>query len=833
MFNGPLIQAPVILIVDDNASNIHVLREAVRGLGEVLFAMDGDSALQIIRARKPDLVLLDIEMPGMNGYDVCRSVKADPQISDIPIIFVTAHDQLEHELHALTEGGVDFLQKPLNVPVARARVNTQLALRQRTRELAHARRDLADVVENLPAFIAYWDMRLRNCYCNDTHGRWFGIPAREMLGMQLRDVLGPHNYFAVDRHIDEVQQGMSPSFDLALLRDNGDTLFGQASLVCRVGHEGADGVDGFLLLITDVTERKRAEVALFDEKERIRVTLNSIGDAVIATDALGIVSFLNPIAESMTGWSGSEAVGQPIEAVMPLFDSAHNHPVQNPVRLALREKRIVGMALNCALRARDGRQIEVEDSAAPIRDHDNHITGAIIVFHDVSEARAMAIKMTHLAHHDALTNLPNRMLWQDRAEQALQTAHRTGGRVGMILLDLDHFKTINDSLGHSVGDQILQEISRRLKAALRATDTVSRQGGDEFLVLLPDLPDVAQVEEVARKLQRTCADPILLQGERFTLSISQGISIYPDDCSDQESLYRHADVAMYRAKQEGRNRYQFFSADIEEKLLAKQLLERHMREALEKGRYEVFYQPKVNAETGIIVGAEALVRWRNTDGELVPPIRFIPLAEETGLIVPIGEMVLRQACDHARFWAEQGSPIVVSVNISAQQFEVESFADIVAAVLAQTGVEPQQIELEITEGVLAKDQVQARNTLIALRQIGVGIAVDDFGTGYSSLAYLKRFPINVLKIDQGFVRDMLTDASDAAIITAIIHLAHSLHLDLVAEGVEEEEQARRLLAQGCKVMQGYLYSQPVPFLQMSHLLVSGLGASASPSQADA
>lgn len=817
MFKQNLSADPVILIVDDSVTNVKVLSEAMRGIGEILFATDGKTALELVREHRPDVVLLDIEMPGMGGYDVCNAIKSDPLIADTSVIFATSHTDDESELRSLALGGVDFLEKPINAPIARARVQTHLQLQRRTRELAVARRDLDDMVEHLPAFVAYWDAGLINSFCNDTYGRWFGVPARQMRGMHIRDAVGPLNFFAIDKHIEPVMAGQSPSFDLTLEGEGNEKIYAQASLVCRE----IDGkVNGFLLLITDITARKMAEIALYDEKERMRITLSSIGDAVLATDTFGNVTFLNPIAEKMTGWTTPEAVGMPIEIVMPLVDATDGHTTTNPIRLAFREKRVVGMAMNIALRTRDGRVLQVEDSAAPIRDQYGEITGAIIVFHDVSEARAMAIKMTHLANYDALTNLPNRILWHDRANQAMQAARRKGNHVGMVLLDIDNFKVVNDTHSHSIGDQILQQMARRLTEQLRSTDTVSRQGGDEFIILLPDMDETSQATEIAGKLLASMSQPFHVEGKWFDLSVSIGISLFPDDSADQDAMYRHADAAMYRAKQGGKNRHEFFSSEIEKQMLDRHTLERELREALELDQFFVVYQAKVDVDTKEVVGVEALLRWKKSNGELVSPGSFIPIVEEMGLIVPIGRKVLMQACIDAKSWCDAGRPTTVSVNVSAVQFEQGSFVETVTEVLSLTGIDPRSVELEITESVLAKNYELAAGTLMGLKALGVGISIDDFGTGYSSLAYLKRFPVDVLKIDQSFVRDMLTDKSDAAIITAVIHLAQSLGLGLVAEGVEFEEQAVALRERGCRVMQGFLFSRPKPYEQMTKRLLN-------------
>ncbi len=804
-----------ILIVDDQPNNVLLVREIVKDFGDVLFADSGPLALEIARRVVPDLILLDIEMPGMDGFSVCEKIKTDPLLAEVAIIFITAHVEDHNQLAALNLGGVDFLHKPLNLPIAKARIETHLALRRNTRQLREVQQDLKDIVHNVPAFISRWDEHFCNVFSNDIDGRWFGIPAEKMPGLTLSEVLGELNFSTITPHVAALLSGKSLSIDITFVHPNGHRLHGQISLVRR---KQKDHHSGFLLLVTDITERKEAELALFDEKERIRIMLNSIGDAVIATDEHGIVNFLNPIAEEMTGWQTAESIGLPIEVVMPLREGGNGHTLQNPIRLALDEQRIVGMSLNRTLIRRDGIATEVEDSAAPIRDHSGKITGAIVVFHDAGEARAMLTKMTHLANHDALTNLPNRTLLRDRTEQALATAKRDNGRVGLAVLDLDHFKTINDSIGHSVGDHLLQQISIRLKSSLREVDTISRQGGDEFVILSPQIDELEGISLMADRLLKVVSQPFFVDGNRFDLSASIGISVFPDDCDDMESLFRHADGAMFKAKQEGRNRVRYFSVEIEDALKAHLTMTRQIRTGLENCEYEVHYQPKMDALNHRMVGAEALVRWRNRDGKLVSPANFIPVAEQTGLIIPLGKFVLRQACLDAKNWHQMGHRLRIAVNVSVIQILEADFISVLREIIAETEIEPKFIEIEITESILAQDVVKAQVALEAIKDVGVAIAIDDFGTGFSSLTYLKKFPVDVLKIDQSFVRDMLEDQSDAGIVEAIVHMAKSLNLRLVAEGVETREQADALLALGCVVMQGYLFARPMPVDQLEQFL---------------
>ena len=549
---------PGILIVDDQPTDTLLLQEAVADLGNIYTAHDGDAALALADAHRPDLILLDVQMPGMSGFQLCKTIKATPRLWDAAIVFVTAHAQTDNELMALEYGGIDFIQKPLSLPVVRARAKAQLALR---------------------------------------------------------------------------------------------------------------------------AEAKR------------------------------------------------------------------------------------------------------------------------------------------LAYYDELTALPNRTLLGDRAEQALQSARATNGKAALVLLDLDNFKGINDSINHRTGDRILLELAHRLQQHCRATETLSRHGGDEFLLLIPDLACSQALGERVGELLEVVAQPLDIDGHRLQLTCSAGLSVYPEDGDNLDVLFRHAEAAMYQAKQNGRGLYRFFSRRLEVDARARHQLEVHLREALTSGAFNVFYQPRYDAEHGTPDGMEALVRWQRGD-KMVSPADFIPLAEETGLIIPLDRQVMTQACHDAYTLMQDGVRICVGVNISTVQFGDPSFMTMVKEALRDTGLPPELLELEITEGVMARDIEHTRTLLTELKQMGVRIAVDDFGTGYSSLAYIKNLPIDVLKIDQSFVRDMLSDQSDAAIVEAIVRMGHALELELIAEGVESAEQAAALQAQGCRLMQGYHYCRPIPFSQLRQQLRS-------------
>lgn len=427
-------------------------------------------------------------------------------------------------------------------------------------------------------------------------------------------------------------------------------------------------------------------------------------------------------------------------------------------------------------------------------------------------------RLNQLAYHDVLTDLPNRLLFQDRLEHALAVARRAGYRVALLFLDLDRFKKINDTLGHDWGDNLLREVAQRLTGCVRASDTVARLGGDEFMVILDRVDDLPQVAAVAQKILTRLAHPIEMRGYSLFTTASIGISLFPNDGDKVETLMKCADSAMYRAKEMGRNNYQLYTADMNARAHELLLLESSLRQALERDQLVLHYQPQYDLAGGRLIGLEALVRWHHPEHGMISPADFIPLAEETGLIVPIGEWVLRTACAQNRAWQQAGwPPVRMAVNISARQFRQTTLVERTGEILAETGLEARWLELELTESMIMGNTESAIHTMHAFNAIGVEMAIDDFGSGYSSLAYLKRFPINKLKIDQEFVRDVLVDGNDAAIATSVIALAKSMHLEVIAEGVETAEQLAFLRDRGCHQGQGYFFSRPLPAEQVPEL----------------
>jgi diguanylate cyclase (GGDEF)-like protein/PAS domain S-box-containing protein len=580
--------------------------------------------------------------------------------------------------------------------------------------------------------------------------------------------------------------------------------------------------DSFVRAIRNMAERQTAREMLSAEKERAQMTLNSIGDAVLSTDLEGRVTYLNVVAEKITGWTREEAAGKDVDDVFVIIDGSTREPCLNPLKTALEQNKTVGLTRHCILIRRDGDEFAIEDSAAPIHDQHGVTTGAVVVFHDVSVARAIEAEMSHLAQHDTLTKLPNRILLQDRLSQAITIAGRNGTRIAVLFVDLDGFKHINDSLGHAIGDKLLQSVAKRLLASVRTSDTVSRIGGDEFVVLLSEVAHAGDAGVKAGKILAALNTPLEIDQHNLRVTASIGVTTYPEDGQETAMLIKNADLAMYQAKENGRNNYHFFEKDMNVRALERQSVEENLCFALDRDELVMHYQPKISLTTGEITGVEALVRWQHPERGLIGPLQFISVAEDCGLMLPIGNWVLRESCRQAKAWQDAGlRPIEMAVNVSSVEFRNEDFLEGVRAILKETGLSPHYLGLELTESVLMQHAEFTVPVLKKLKAMGVRLAIDDFGTGYSSLSYLRQFPIDTLKVDQSFVQGINADTDDATIINAVINMGGNLKHRVIAEGVETVEQVAFLQAHGCDEGQGYYFSHPVPASQFAKLLEAG------------
>ncbi|WP_422999875.1 EAL domain-containing protein [Undibacterium sp. JH2W] len=584
-----------------------------------------------------------------------------------------------------------------------------------------------------------------------------------------------------------------------------DVIYYQASFTNVEGQ--ATGSIGALI---DISERNQAQATLAAENERVETTLASIGDAVISTDVHGRILMLNKVAQQICGWSRKEAQAHALTEVFSLGDEQQHQQLAGFLQKICQSSDIL-QANNQSLHARGGQRFTVDYTAAPIRQKNGKVMGCVLVFRDVSEKQQLMQQLSWQAGHDVLTGLENRAALNERFSAAIQAARTQKKWLAVCLLDLDHFQAINQSHGQEFANKLLQQVARRLENSTASEHHVARLGGDEFVVLLQNQRDVAGVELNLALLLAELAQPYQIEQHSISLSASIGVAIYPRDDVNADTLLRCADQAMYQAKLNGRNQFHLFDAEQDQQLRTHHNQRTRIRQALQQGEMRLYFQPKVNMRQGRITGMEALLRWQHPEQGIVGPLHFLPLIEHTDLIIDVGDWVLHQAMAQLRAWNESHADWVISVNIAARHFQCKDFVARLRGILAAyPDVAPEKLEIEILESAAIQDIGYVREVMLACQQIGVSFALDDFGTGYSSLSYLKRLPADTLKIDQSFVRDMLEDKDDLAVISAIIGLASAFKRSVIAEGVETAEHGVALMRLGCDLAQGYGIARPMP-----------------------
>ncbi|MDH5425191.1 MAG: EAL domain-containing protein [Gammaproteobacteria bacterium] len=557
---------------------------------------------------------------------------------------------------------------------------------------------------------------------------------------------------------------------------------------------------------------------VYQNEEKVRAITENLSDVIITINSSGIIEFANATVLKHFGYRPDEIIGRNVNILMPLPEQQqHDNHLLN--YLQTKQSDIIKNINEFQASHKNGNTFPIDLSVTETKISGNTIF--IGTIRDISERVEAQKKLEYLAHHDVLTTLPNRHFFLQNIDHALASAKRNSQIIAVMYLDLDRFKVINDTLGHDIGDKLLQEIAKRLKNCIRASDIIARISGDEFTILLDHLSNKNDIALIARKVIDELSRPFVHSGHELYSSASIGISIYPDDVKTTSGMMRHADIAMYRAKSEGGNQYCFYSTEMNTRASSHLKLESELRHALERGEFELYYQPQMDNENGVYSGAEALLRWQHPQLGVLPPGDFIPILEETGLIIPVGEWAIRTACQQAVSWEQAGlPPMHVAVNLSARQFTEHDMADKISVILQETGLPAEYLELEITENILMQQNNHTMNIINKLHKLGIQLAIDDFGTGYSSLSYLRKFPIHTLKIDRSFVRDITMDSDDAAIVQLIIDMAHSLKLNVIAEGVESKEQVEFLKARKCWEMQGYYFSKPLPADEITALLQS-------------
>lgn len=684
-------------------------------------------------------------------------------------------------------------------------------------ELRCSEERFRSLVQHSSDIITILDADGRMRYESPSVERILGYTPEEMLALNAFDLIHPDDLPQVmERFTAGLQQpgSLVQAEYRARHRDGSWRWMASES----VNHFNTPSIGGFVVNSRDITAQKVAANALRESEERYRTIVATAHEGIWVIDAAAITTYVNQHLADMLGYAVDEMIGRSLYEFM---DDAARIEAQAAFE---RRRQGVNETYDFRFRRKDGTELWTLISTSPLYDSAGNFNGALGMITDITVRKQTEARLAHAAFHDSLTGLPNRTLLLERLRAALeQLRHGCASLCGVLFLDLDHFKLINDSLGHLAGDRFLLTVAERLRGCLRTGDTVARMGGDEFVILLPQVRDERAAIEVAERVQQALAEPFMLEGHEVFSAVSIGIALSTQGTERPDDLLRDADIALNRAKSLGRTRYEVFDRDMHAQSLARLQRESELRRAIERQQFELHYQPVVLARTGAIIGVEALLRWRHPELGLISPAQFMPIAEDTGLIIPLGRWVLETACQQAVRWHRQGWQLTLAVNLSARQFRQKDLSAMITRIVADTGLDPRRLKLEITESNVMQDAEASIAALKALKRLGVQISIDDFGTGYSSLSYLKRLPIDTLKIDRSFVHDLSANPNDAAIASAIIAMAHNLKLQVIAEGVETPEQRAFLESHRCDMLQGFLFSEPLPADQLTQLLAKTCG----------
>jgi len=791
---------PLVLVVDDDRMERFLISEVLEQKNfQVVTTGSGQEALEIFSERKPKIVLMDVEMPGMNGIEACRAIRRLPWGDRVPILMVTGLSDDNSIEKAYQAGATDFIGKSLNFTILVQRIRYMLRTNQIFRE------NLA-LLDAMPDTICRIDHKGVIGEVHLAHNDKAPLFTNEDLNKNISDLLPFHAAEALTEALVKTwETKATQTLELHLERDAR-----QREYEIRFAFIGKKNM---LAVVRDVTTFKR--------NERFNARFTRIMDHasneiyIIDSETLRFTQ-VNSRACLNSGYEREEMNCLSPFDLFPVIDGEDFNKLAEP--LWARKKQHVTFETEHI--RKDGTIYPVEfllhlswDEVPPVY---------VVIVQDITERKKASEKIRRLAFYDPLTDLPNRILFSNGLASAIKIAARTSQQLAILSIDIDRFKTINDTLGHTIGDLLLKTLSERLSLCLQESGmaallgdyeetNLARLGGDEFVVLMHDVRDESAPSRVAKRLQRVISQPSTLEGHEITVTPSIGIAMYPRDGEDTETLIKHADVAMSRAKQRGKNNFQFFINSMNARALDRLKMEGSLRRALETDELILHYQPQVSTSEKRMIGAEALVRWNHPERGLVSPGEFIPLAEETGLILPLGEWVLRKACEQIVAWQKAGLPeFIVSVNLSGLQFHQPNLSESVIDTLNTLGVPASRLELELTESTLMANLDETLKTLEKLKQMGFRIALDDFGTGYSSLSYLKRFPLDTLKVDRSFIKDVTSNPQDASIVTAIIQMARGMDLNVVAEGVETQEQWAFIREQADCIVQGYLISRPIP-----------------------
>ena len=791
-----------ILMVDDNPTNLRILGRALADEFDLFIANSGEKGLQLAVEMAPDLILLDVMMPEIDGYEVCRRLKADNDLKQIPVVFVTALGDLQEEAKGLELGAVDYLTKPVNVNIARRRIHNLVQMERLRKNVSRSEAEFRSFFEDNTSVMLLIDPAEQKIIASNAAAQAF---------------YGYSTFASGEISLEHISLDSSEQDDLAGFKSTPGQRYRQTQ------HKLANGdvrnvelyttpveMRGQTLLfviVHDITEKLKAEAQL-----RLSASVfDHAREGIMIFDANGLIIDVNDAFSQITGYSRAEALGRDSRL---LRSGEHDQSFYEQLwKALLQDGHWSGEIWN---RRRNGDLYAELRTISSIRNDAGEVENYVSLFSDITQLKKQQRQLEHIAHYDALTGLPNRILLNDRLRHAMVQEVRRGEHVAVIFLDLDGFKEVNDTHGHKVGDLLLMSLAYRMKHVLREGDTIARLGGDEFVAVLMDLPEPDSCIPLLQRLLGAVCETVTIGGHALQVSASLGVTFYPQaDDVDAEQLLRQADQAMYQAKLAGKNRYCLFDTEQDRHLRGRHRNIERIRQGLADHEFKLFYQPKVNMRTGEVIGLESLLRWIQPGEKVMPPDSFLPEIEDNVAIIDLGQWTLDEALRQLQFWQTKGITQPVSVNIAAYHLQQADFVERLHTLLAKyPDVSPTLLELEVLETSALENISHVSQVIKECQQLGVAISLDDFGTGYSSLAYLKLLPAEILKIDRTFVRDMLDDPEDLAILEGVIGLARAFRRRVIAEGVETPEQGEILLWLGCELAQGYGIAKPMPAEQV-------------------
>ncbi len=804
----------LILIVEDNADMAAYLANLLKAKYRVVVANNGRQGLETALALRPDLIIADVMMPGMSGDQMVESLRVKPELIDLPVIMLTAKDDDELRLKLLKVGVQNYFVKPFNANELMARITSLLKERQRfDRKFWDSETRFQATFEQAPVGIAmmtpdgHW-LRVNRQLCT-----MLGYSYDELLQKTVQDITYPENLATDSAFVKQMLTGTTQNcvIETRYICKQGAIIWINLSVSLIKKPGGAP--DYFILIIENITERKRIECQL----QLAATVYRASAESIMVCDANKTIIAVNPAFTLLTGYSEQEAIGN-----KPSLLKSGRHGLKFYQQMWQILDKTGHWQGEIWSRRKNGEVYLEYLTISTVYDDQGKIQQYVGMFSDITEQKQAEQTIWQQANFDPLTGLPNRNMFHEQLRQEIKHADRNRTRLALLFLDLDFFKEVNDTLGHDNGDLLLKETASRLKECVREVDTISRLGGDEFTIILSNLENnTAVVEQIAQRVLERLAEPFILGAEVVHISTSVGISNYPNDTRNEVELIKNADQAMYAAKREGRNRHHYFTFELQQAATTRLRLINDLHKAVEEQQFILYYQPIIDLKDGLIYKAEALIRWQHPERGLVSPAEFIPLTEETGLINPIGDWLFRTVIRQLNDWRQTLHPdFQISINKSPVQFRNESndCSSLWIDELQRANLPGQSIVIEITEGLLMDSTQSIAKKLLAFRDAGIQVSIDDFGTGYSSLAYLKKFDIDYLKIDQSFTRGLADNSNDFVLCEAIITMAHKLGLKVIAEGVETKEQYQLLIKMGCDYGQGYWFSKPLPAFEFQSLL---------------